>query len=150
MVRQRVKRGAHAQTSRRAAKEAREDSHVGGLGGLVPRVHHLVNISCRGEGDDGAEEVRPDVDGLVVQVEEGAEGVRVGGAGLAVAGADVVVVAAPGGRSSQRRRAVESLVRDGRRRDVDSESDEVAEGRRRRRLVSRLGMAMNDGDARSK
>ena len=61
-------------------------------------MQHGVDIHGGADGDDGPEEVRPDIDGFVVQVEQRLEGVRVRGADLAVPGADKGVVTAPGGQ----------------------------------------------------
>lgn len=97
VIRQGVIRSAHAQTHDGTPKEARKDEHVGRIGGLIARANNDVDVQGRENGDDGAGEVRPDVDGLVVQVEERAGGLGVGGADGAVAGADEGVVAAPGG-----------------------------------------------------
>lgn len=74
----------------------------------------MIQIQRPGDEDEGSEEVRPDVDGLVVQVEEGLEGVGVGGAGLAVARGDEGVVAAPGGEVvPENEEAVLELVLEG-------------------------------------
>jgi hypothetical protein len=97
VVRQGVIRGAHAQAADGAAKEARQGELICARGRRVPRLHDGPAVKAGAYGDEGGDEVGPDVDGLVVQVEEGAEGVGVGGALVAVAGEDVVVVAAPGG-----------------------------------------------------
>lgn len=58
----------------------------------------MIHIRRSADGDNSAQEVRPDVDGFVVQVEERAEGVDVGGADLAVPGVDEGVVTAPLGQ----------------------------------------------------
>lgn len=97
MITQRMIRRTHPQTQNRPAKEARKDQDIRLARRLVPRLDDMVQIQRAGDEDEGAEEVRPDVDGLVVQVEEGLEGVGVGGARLAVARGDEGVVAAPGG-----------------------------------------------------
>lgn len=92
-----VKGRAHAQAQDGAAKEARKDGNVGGASRVVPRMDHAVEICGDDDGNKSAKEVRPDVDKLVVQVEEGAGRVGVGAADLAVAGMNKGIVAAPGG-----------------------------------------------------
>ncbi len=99
MINERMERGAHAQTHHRAAKEARKSADIRARGKGIALTHDAIQAPQRdAHGDDGAEEVRPDVDGLVVQVEEGAQGVRVRAADGPVARADEGVVAAPGGQ----------------------------------------------------
>lgn len=60
-------------------------------------MNHKIQPDRRGDGYDGAGEMRPDVDGLVVQVKEGPGGLGVGWADGPVAGEDEGVVTAPGG-----------------------------------------------------
>lgn len=97
MIRQGVIRSTHAQTHDGTPKEARKDEHIRRISRLIARANNHIDVYCSEDGDDGAGEMRPDVDGLVVQVEERAGGLGVGGADGAVAGADEGVVAAPGG-----------------------------------------------------
>lgn len=114
VVQHRVKGGAHAEAYDGAAKEARKGGHVFGCGALVPRVDDGIQIRGARDRRQGAEEVRPDVDRLVVDVEEGAGAVGVGAADLAVAGVDERIVAAPGGEVvPELEEAVLDLVLDG-------------------------------------
>lgn len=92
-----MKGSAHTQTHHGSSKEARKHGHIGDVGGRIPRADHSVHVRRAYECHRGPEEVRPDVDGLVVEVEEGAQRVRVGPAGLPVAREDEGVVATPGG-----------------------------------------------------
>lgn len=98
MIAQRVEGGAHAETDGGAAEEAAEDEDVAGGGAGVPRSHDVVQEEADEGEDQTAEQVGPDVDGLVVQPEQrpGRPEVRVGR--LAVPGQDVVVVAPPRGQ----------------------------------------------------
>lgn len=97
MVRQSMIRGAHTETHHGTAKEARKDQHIRRIGRLIARMNHQIQPSRGDDGNDGAGEMRPDVDEFVVQVEERAGGLGVGRAGGPVAGEDEGVVAAPGG-----------------------------------------------------
>lgn len=95
-------RGAHAQAQEGTAKETREDKHVRRRGRRVPRRNgRLEKTQGRDPQpykDDGAEEVRPDVDRLVVHGKHRGEGVAVAIAGGAVSRGDEGVVAAPVGQ----------------------------------------------------
>lgn len=97
MVRQSMIRGAHAETHHGTAKEARKDQHIRRIGRLIARMNHEIQPRRRDDGNDGAGKMRPDVDELVVQVEERAGGLGVGRADGPVAREDEGVVAAPGG-----------------------------------------------------
>lgn len=99
MVTKRVKRRAQAQTQERACKEAAKDEDVSpGSTRVARRNEFLVEVEGgRAEAgkQDGAGEVRPDVDGLVVQGEDGREGASVAVACRPVARHDKGIVTAP-------------------------------------------------------
>lgn len=98
VVHQGVIRRAHAQTHHGAAEEARKDQDIRRIGRLVARMDHKIEVDARDDGDDGPREVRPDVDKLVVQVEERPGRLGIRWADGPVAGPDEGVVAAPGGQ----------------------------------------------------
>lgn len=101
MIAQRMIRSAHAQTQERAGEETAKGEHVRRRGRRVPRGDHRLvqgqRSEARADEDDGAQKVRPNVDGLIVHGEDGGEGVAVAVAGRPVAGGDEGVVAAPVG-----------------------------------------------------
>lgn len=98
VIAQRVEGGTHAETDGGAAEEAAEDEDVAGGGAGIPGGHDVVQEEADEGEDQTAEQVGPDVDGLVVQPEQrpGRPKVRVGR--LAVPRQDVVVVAPPRGQ----------------------------------------------------
>lgn len=96
VVDQGVESGAHTQARHGAGEEAGEDELIGTRRGLVARLDHAPEVERGNEGDERAEQVGPDVDGLVVKVEERAQRVTVRRPGAAVAAEDEGIVAAPG------------------------------------------------------
>lgn len=98
MVAHGVVRGAHPQTRDGAGEKAPKDNHVGIARRLVARRDDGVQNRARNHEGDGAEEVGPDVDGLIVQIPQRAEGGAVGIGVGAVARDDELIVAAPGGQ----------------------------------------------------
>ena len=89
--------GAHAQAAESAQEETGEDEDVRPRGGLISRGNDVVEEeAAKGEGD-GAQEMSPDIDKLIVQVKDGPEGFKIAVGGAAVARVDEVVVAAPVG-----------------------------------------------------
>lgn len=109
-----VKGGAHAETDDISTKVAGKGEDVGSVGGAVPRADNGVYVCGADDGSDGAEQMRPDVDKLIVDVEERAPAVGVGAADLAVARVDEAVVAAPGGQViPEEEQRVLDLVLDG-------------------------------------
>lgn len=90
-------RRRHAQARHRAAKKARKHPYILPRGLLVAWPQRRISINTGQQSEDGADEVRVDVDALVVQVCEACEGFAVGIRGWAVAGVDVLVVLEPGG-----------------------------------------------------
>ena len=90
-----VEGGAHAEAEEGAAEETREDKDVGAGGGGVARRDDAVEPGADEGEDEGADGVRPDVDGLVVHVEKRREGPPVAVALLAVPRPDEVVVPPP-------------------------------------------------------
>lgn len=99
VVTERVERGAHAQAAEGAGEETRKDKHVrlggAGVAGQDDRLEEVQRGEARRGEDKGAEEVRPDVYGLVVQGEERGHRAQVAVARGAVAGGDVGVVTPP-------------------------------------------------------
>jgi hypothetical protein len=92
-----MKRGTHTQTHHGASKEACKDEDISATGTRVSRSNNSVNVGCTSEEDYGAEEVRPDVDRLIVHVEERTERMGVGVLGLTIAREDKGIVATPVG-----------------------------------------------------
>jgi hypothetical protein len=66
----RVERSAHSQTRYRPKKETAEDPYILFRGRIVPRFEHAVQDDRGDERGYGAEQVRVDVHGFVVQVAE--------------------------------------------------------------------------------
>lgn len=66
-------------------EEGAECEEVGGSGGGEARGDGVVEVVGERGNGEGAEEVGVDVDGFVVEVEEGLEGAGEGGGGGAVA-----------------------------------------------------------------
>lgn len=99
MVTQRMKRRTHAQTQEGACKETAKHENVGpGSTRVAWRNELFVGIkgsSTQGRKQDGTGEVRPDIDRLIVQGEDGREGALVAVACGAVAGDDEGIVTAP-------------------------------------------------------
>ena len=89
-------RGAHTETCCGSCEKASEDDEIGCRGGVIAWVDEGEEKVGDCDEEDGADEVGVDVYCFVVDVEEGVEGGEVGVGGVAVAGLDVVVVAAPG------------------------------------------------------
>lgn len=98
MVAEGMVSGGHAETGHGASEEAGEDEEVGGRCGLIAGGDDGVQERPAKEEGDGAEEVGPDVDGLVMEVAQAFEGAEVGVRVWAVAGDDEGVVAAPVGK----------------------------------------------------
>lgn len=73
------------ETGESAGKEGGEGEEVGGGGGGEARGYSVVEVVSERRDGEGAEEVGVDVDGFVVEVEEGVEGAGEGGGGGAVA-----------------------------------------------------------------
>lgn len=90
--------GTHAETDGCAAKEAAKDDNVAASRGGVSRSHDAVQEETNERKGQTAEQVCPDVDGLVVQPEQGLERSQVRVGGLAVTGQDISIVASPGGK----------------------------------------------------
>ena len=77
MIRQGVIRGAHAEADDATPQEARKDEDIRRRSRLIARTNDEVQVGCGKNGDDCTGEMRPDVDGLVVQVQQ-----RAGGCGV--------------------------------------------------------------------
>ena len=96
MVAQHMVRGTHTQTTDPPTKETPQHNKIRARGGRVARRDEQVQVRAGQREGQRAEEVRPDVDGFVVQVQErvqrGEERVGRG----AVACVDGRVVAPPG------------------------------------------------------
>lgn len=97
MVAQGVVSRAHSQAAESAQEEAGKDEHVRLGGGLISRGNDVVQKEAAKGEQDGAQEMSPDVDKLIVQVEDGPEGFLIAVGSAAVACVDEVVVAAPMG-----------------------------------------------------
>lgn len=96
MINQRVEGRAHAQADDSTGEEAAKRSNVARRRVLqVPRVHHAPDVRGAAEEQRAAYQVAPDVDALVVQVQQGLGGVQVRGRSAAVRAVDEGVVAAP-------------------------------------------------------
>lgn len=95
MVRDGVECSTHAEAEHGAGEETRKHQHVGAIGGRVPRRDDVVQPSAHGWEGEGAQEVRPNVDGFVVYVEERGEGPPIAVALGAVPRFDKVVIAPP-------------------------------------------------------
>ena len=93
-----MKSGAHTQTTYGAGEKACKDKHVRARSGLVPRRDDIIKKRRARRECDGAEQVRIDVHGLVVEVAQGSKAVGEAVRRGAVAAEDVGVVAAPGGQ----------------------------------------------------
>lgn len=92
VVRDCVEGGGQAEACRGGYEEGGECQEVGGGGGDIAGREDGVEVCREEEEEDGAQEVRVDVDRLVVEVEEGADGAFVGGGGWAVSAEDVGIV----------------------------------------------------------
>lgn len=99
MITQRMKRRTHTQTQKSARKKTAKHEDVSPSSARIARRNQLfVEIkgsSTKGSKQDGTGEVRPDVDGLIVQGEDGGEGAVVAVACGTVAGDDEGIVTAP-------------------------------------------------------
>ena len=90
-------RRRHAQARHRAAKKAREYPYILPRRLLVAWPQRSIRINTREQSEYGADEVRVDVDALVVQVGQACEGFAVGVGSRAVAGVNMLVVLEPSG-----------------------------------------------------
>lgn len=84
--------GAHCEACGFAEEEGADYELVGEGGGGIAGGDGMVEVEAGEEEADGAEEVSVDVDGFVVEVEEGAEGAAEGEGLGTVAADDKVVV----------------------------------------------------------
>lgn len=85
----------HAQTQESTGEETRPNEQVGFRSSAIPRNNDGVEEDAGDSEAEGAEEMRPDVDALVVQVAQALEGAPVAVAGGPVAAQDVGVVSTP-------------------------------------------------------
>lgn len=98
MIYKGVKRCAHSQTQNGSAKEARKDKYIRGGSFFVARMNDVVHVCGRYDGGHRSQEVRPDIDRLIVQIEQRLKRVEVGSADLAVPRANEGVIATPCGQ----------------------------------------------------
>jgi hypothetical protein len=92
-----VEHRAHAKAQHCATNKACEDEHVRWRNKIVARADDAVQVERASDSCYGTEEVRPDVDGFVMQIKEGPKRVQVGRTDLTIARVNESVVAAPGG-----------------------------------------------------
>lgn len=92
---QRMVGGTHPQADDGATEEGCEDEDVGLASGLIAGMDHGIQVQRAGQGGEGAEQMRPDINGLIVKMAQGEEGVPVGWLGSSVSGHDESVVTAP-------------------------------------------------------
>lgn len=97
MILNRMIRPAHPQARDRARKETPKDPYILSAGRLVPRLQLTVEDVGGEQEEDCAEEMRVDIYGFVVDVQEGGPGFDVGVGLWAVARGYVGVITLPGG-----------------------------------------------------
>lgn len=86
---------AHTEAAESTQEETGEDEHVRLGGGLISGRNDMVKEEATESEQESAQQMGPDVDKLIVQVEDGPKRLPVAVGGGAVARVDEVVVAAP-------------------------------------------------------
>jgi len=93
-----MERGTHSQTEKRPGKETRKDKHVRARSRVISRRNNTLQEKRKAKEGYRTEQVRPDIDGFVVQCANACKGCPVTVAGGAVPAADEGIVASPGGQ----------------------------------------------------
>lgn len=91
-----MKRRAHAKAQNCATNKACEDEHVRWRSRIITRADDVVQVERTSDSYNGTDEMRPDVDGFIMQIEEGVKRVPVRRTNLTIARVNEGIIAAPG------------------------------------------------------